>query len=122
MDVSHSMAFLGDIQLRPLTSGGIPSAGLALGQGQAPRLPLQVEPATQTAVTAIITATMGSLGFEPSLDAVRETTEAGVGHAFTIGLRNAYLVMMALCLIGMAVSSFKGERIAEMGTPASAVD
>ena len=72
--------------------------------------------------TAIITTTMGSLGFEPSLDAVRETTEAGVGHAFTIGLRNAYLVMMALCLIGMAVSSFKGERIAEMGTAAHAGD
>ena len=43
--------------------------------------------------TAIVTATMGSLGFEPSLDAVVETTGAGVGHAFTVGLRNAYLVM-----------------------------
>ena len=63
--------------------------------------------------TAIVTATMGSLGFEPSLDAVRETTESGVGHAFSVGLRNAYLVMMTLLLIGMAVSTVKGEQIKE---------
>ena len=54
--------------------------------------------------TAIITATMGSLGFEPSLNAVQETTGAGVGHAFSVGLRNAYLVMLVLLLIGMTMS------------------
>ena len=64
--------------------------------------------------TAIITATMGSLGFEPSLDAVQETTEAGVGHAFSVGLRNTYLVMMVLLLIGMAVSAVKGETTKEL--------
>ena len=64
--------------------------------------------------TAIITATMGSLGFEPSLDAVRETTGAGVAHAFTVGLRNAYVVMTVLLLIGVAVSAVKGERITEV--------
>ena len=64
--------------------------------------------------TAIVTATMGSLGFEPSLDAVREATEAGVGHAFTVGLRYVYFVMMGLLLIGMALSAVKGERSAEL--------
>ena len=70
--------------------------------------------------TAIITATMGSLGFEPSLNAVRETTGAGVAHAFTVGLRNAYMVMMVLLLIGVAVSALKGESIAHVqpATPA----
>ena len=61
--------------------------------------------------TAIVTATMGSLGFEPSLDAVRDTTASGVGHAFTVGLRNAYLVMMGLLLIGMALSAVMSEEV-----------
>jgi EmrB/QacA subfamily drug resistance transporter len=68
--------------------------------------------------TAIITATMGSLGFEPSLNAVQETTGAGVGYAFTVGLRNAYLVMMVLLLAGMAMSAVSGKRITE-SEPAS---
>ena len=72
--------------------------------------------------TAIITATMGSLGFEPSLDAVRESTGAGVGHAFTVGLRNAYLVMIALVLIAMAVSAVKGEELAEVSSVAPTGD
>ena len=65
--------------------------------------------------TAILTATMGSMGFEPSLDVVRESTEAGVGHAFSVGLRNAFLVMMGLILVGMVVSAVKGERVKELG-------
>lgn len=64
--------------------------------------------------TAIITATMGSMGFEPSLDAVSGTTGAGVAHAFTVGLRNAYVVMTVLLLIGLAVSAVKAERITEV--------
>ena len=72
--------------------------------------------------TAIITATMGSLGFEPSLDAVRETTGVGVGHAFTVGLRNAYLVMIALVLISMALSVLQSERIAEVSPVAPTGD
>ncbi len=63
--------------------------------------------------TAIITATMGSMGFEPSLNAVRETAGAAVGHAFTVGLRNAYTVMLVLLLIGMTMSFFQGERATE---------
>jgi hypothetical protein len=54
--------------------------------------------------TAIVTATMGTMGFEPSLDAVRSGGGAGVGDAFTFGLRNAYLIMMGLLLVAMAVS------------------
>ena len=72
--------------------------------------------------TAIVTATMASLGFEPSLDAVRESTEVGLAHAFSLGLRNAFLVMMALLLIGMAVSAFKAERIAQVETAAPTGD
>ena len=62
--------------------------------------------------TAIITATMGSLGFEPSLNAIRET--AGAGHAFSVGLRNSYLIMMVLLLIAMTLSVVQGEKIKEV--------
>ncbi len=64
--------------------------------------------------TAIITATMGSLGFEPSLNAIRETAGAGVGHAFSVGLRNSYLIMMVLLLIAMTLSVVQGEKITEV--------
>jgi hypothetical protein len=36
-----------------------------------------------------------------------------VGHAFTVGLRNAYTVMLVLLLIGMTMSFFQGERATE---------
>ena len=64
--------------------------------------------------TAIVTATMGSLGFEPSLDAVRESAEVGVGHAFSLGMRNAFLVMMSLILVGLTLSAIKGEKGKEL--------
>ena len=73
-----------------------------------------------TMATAIITATMGSMGFEPSLDAVRESTQAGVEHAFSVGLRNAFLTMMVLLVAAMAVSAFKWERAKEQGTMTTA--
>ena len=73
--------------------------------------------------TAIITATMGSpLGFEPSLNAVQETTGAGVGHAFTLGLRNAYIVMLVLLLIGMTMSVVQGERVSQVESAAPTGD
>jgi hypothetical protein len=62
---------------------------------------------------------MGSLGFEPSLEAVREATGPGVGYAFTVGLRNAFLVMMGLLVIGMAVSSVKAASSKELGAVTS---
>lgn len=70
--------------------------------------------------TAIVTATMASLGFEPSLDAVEEAAQAGIGHAFTVGLRNAVLVMMGLVLIGAALSAFKGQKALELETASPA--
>lgn len=73
-----------------------------------------------TMATAIITATMGSMGFEPSLDAVRGSTEAGVEHAFSVGLSNAFLTMMALLLVAMAVSAFKWEKAEEQRTATTA--
>jgi len=57
--------------------------------------------------TAIVTATMGSLGYEPSLDAVRGGTEVGVKQAFTVGLKFAYITMAGSLLVAMAVSAFK---------------
>ncbi len=61
--------------------------------------------------TAIVVATMGAMGYEPSLEAVREGSVAGVSHAFTAGLRNAFITMMSLLLIAMAVSALKGEKL-----------
>ena len=54
--------------------------------------------------TAVVTATMGAMGYEPSLEAVQSGGGAGVGEAFTSGLRNAYFIMMGLLLVSMAVS------------------
>ena len=62
--------------------------------------------------TIIVTTTMNSLGFEPSLEAVRGGTE-GVGHAFTLGLRYAFLVMMALILAAMTISALQRGRVGE---------
>ncbi len=64
--------------------------------------------------TAIVTATMGSMGFEPSLEAVRDGGGAGVGHAFTVGLRNAFLTMMGLLLLAMTVSAVRGEKVRQL--------
>ncbi|MDA0263589.1 MAG: MFS transporter [Chloroflexi bacterium] len=62
--------------------------------------------------TIIVTATMGSLGFEPSLEAVRGGSE-GVGHAFTVGLRYAFLVMMGMVLSAMTISALQRGRSGE---------
>ena len=64
--------------------------------------------------TAIVTATMGSLGYEPSLDAVQAGGAAGVGHAFTVGLRYTYLTMTVLLLAATGISALRG-RPAEGG-------
>jgi MFS family permease len=61
--------------------------------------------------TAIVTATMGSLGYEPSLDAVSNGAADGVTAAFSSGLHNAFLVLGCLLAIGMALSSLTSERL-----------
>ena len=60
--------------------------------------------------TAIVTATMGSMGYEPSLEAVQTGATAGVGHAFTVGLRYTYLGMTGLLLLAMVISAVRGGR------------
>ncbi len=55
--------------------------------------------------TAIVTATMGSMGYEPSLEAVKTGGAAGVGGAFTMGLRYTYLTMAGLLLTAMVISA-----------------
>ena len=56
--------------------------------------------------TAIVTATMGSMGYEPSLDAVRNAgAVSGVGAAFTAGLKYAYFTMLAWVLLAMLISA-----------------
>ena len=58
--------------------------------------------------TTIVTVTMGSLGFEPSLEAVRTNSVEGVRGAFTIGMRNAFYVLVALVIASMVVSFLQG--------------
>ncbi len=61
-------------------------------------------------VTSIVTAVMGSMGFEPSLDAIASTegVEEGVKGAFTQGLRMAYYVMFGLNVVALALSMLPG--------------
>ena len=66
--------------------------------------------------TAIITATMSSMGFEPSLGPVREATNIDLVHAFSVGLRYAFLTMMSLVLVAMAISAVKVEKAIEAST------
>ena len=54
--------------------------------------------------TAIVTITMGSMGYEPSLDAVRTGAGSGVGAAFTAGLKYAYMTMACCVLLAMFIS------------------
>ncbi|MBC8280302.1 MAG: MFS transporter [Chloroflexi bacterium] len=62
--------------------------------------------------TIIVTATMASMGYEPSLEAVRGEA-VGVGHAFTVGLRWAFLVMMSFVLLSLTFSALQPNRIPE---------
>ena len=59
--------------------------------------------------TTIVTVTMGSLGFEPSLEAVRNEAVVGVRGAFTVGMRYAFFVLVALVIASMTVSFLQGK-------------
>lgn len=59
--------------------------------------------------TTIVTVTMGSLGFEPSLEAVRSASVEGVRGAFTVGMRYAFYVLIALVIASMTVSFLQGQ-------------
>ena len=58
--------------------------------------------------TTIVTVTMGSLGFEPSLEAVRTGAVEGARGAFTVGMRYAFYVLIALVIASMTVSFLQG--------------
>ena len=58
--------------------------------------------------TAIVTATMGSMGYEPSLAAVQPGAAEGVGHAFTVGLRYTFIGMSCLVILAMGMSALRG--------------
>ncbi len=60
--------------------------------------------------TAIITATMGAMGYEPSLDAVRHGTASGVGAAFTVGMRYAFFTMIGALLVALFLSALPTHR------------
>ena len=60
--------------------------------------------------TIIVTTTMASHGFEPTLEAVRGDT-VGVSHAFTLGLRYAFLSMMSILLLSMTLSALQPNRV-----------
>ena len=59
--------------------------------------------------TTIVTVTMGSLGFEPSLEAVRTSAVEGVRGAFTVGMRYAFYGLIALVIASMTVSFLQGQ-------------
>ena len=61
--------------------------------------------------TAIVTATMGSLGYEPTLASVSTDGGEGVLGAFTSGLRVAYRAMAVVVLVGVVASAFKGKAV-----------
>ena len=58
--------------------------------------------------TTVVTITMGSLGFEPSLEAVRTNSVEGVRSAFTVGMRYAFYVLIVLVIAAMTVSLLQG--------------
>ena len=58
--------------------------------------------------TTIVTVTIGSLGFEPSLEAVRTASVEGVRGAFTVGMRYAFYVLIALVIASMTMSILQG--------------
>jgi hypothetical protein len=69
-------------------------------------------------VTAIVTASMASMGYEPSLSAVSDEAGQGVVTAFTSGLRVAYLAMGSLVVAGVVMSWLKGGTIVAAPAPA----
>ena len=61
--------------------------------------------------TAIVTATMGSLGYAPSLAEVSVDGDPGLIAAFTSGLRMAFRIMSGFVFIAVVASFFKGPAV-----------
>ena len=68
--------------------------------------------------TVIVVATMGSMGVEPSLEAVSADGGAEVARAFVSGLHRAFLILGSLLLVGMVLSLWKGEQADVAPAPA----
>ncbi len=56
-----------------------------------------------TLAATIVTLTMGSMGYPPSLAVVSESGDAGLLEAFVAGLRYSYLLMAALLTLGILI-------------------
>ena len=71
-------------------------------------------------VTSVVTAVMGSMGYEPSLDAIASAqgVDEGVKGAFTQGLRTAFYVMFGLNLVALVLSSVPGTSAPSVVSPA----
>jgi EmrB/QacA subfamily drug resistance transporter len=65
-------------------------------------------------VTMVIVATMSSMGFEPSLDAV-SSGDGAVAQAFITGARRAFLVLTGLFVMALVFSLAKGGKVAPPG-------
>ena len=73
--------------------------------------------------TAIVTVTMASMGFPATLAAVEEGAAGGLFHAFTSGLRIAFMAMGGLVAVGVVVSFMKGDKApAPTGSPGPAAE
>ena len=66
------------------------------------------------AATAIVTVTMVSMGYPPSLEAVSEAP-----HAFVLGLRRTYTVLVCLLLLAMALTLGKDKQVESGRAPAA---
>ena len=83
---------------------GIASAFINLNRNTATTTGLAI-------ATAIVVGTMASMGFEPNLDALTDGVGAGVAHAFSAGLRNAYTMAGSLMVAVMVISVLNGRRV-----------
>ena len=70
--------------------------------------------------TTIVTITMGSMGYEPSLAAVSEGGGEGVRTAFVSGLSRALMISGFLMVLAMMLSTLRGEAPAVSPTPTHA--
>ncbi|MCH8309799.1 MAG: MFS transporter [Chloroflexi bacterium] len=61
--------------------------------------------------TAIVTATMASLGYAPSLAEVSADGDSGLILAFTSGLRMAFRIMSGFVLVAIMASFFTGKAV-----------
>ena len=65
--------------------------------------------------TAIVVATMASMGFEPSLSAVSDSSE--VASAFVSGLHRTFLVIACIMVVGVVLAFLTGYRAHKVDEP-----